>query len=376
MRQQALSNMDNIPPSARLSDDVLTVEALEAFLIASLVMGSVSLPNLEDYWRTTSCNQWFIGGSGVPHIISRDLYCNIQRCLHFYTKEEREQLEAGGAAFIEKPVAEILKRCFVIWQENYSLGNAAALDEFTIKFKGRSQMKQYNPMKPIKRGFKVFAVCCPATGYVWNAKLYLGKATWEFDGGQEVKADLGAGQYLSRELLKRVVLTQHEPSRRGQQGGMTIVADRWFTGIKMAELLSDQGIHVIGTIMANRLPPAISAIVNAKRGSHYFGLLGKMEPGQHVAFAKVYPNDENQLEKAKPTYIISMDTKIFCCVSTHPAFSAKKYEILSLARRDKKGHRQMRRRHVIVDFYNKLMAGCDLAGQIQRTYTVDRKSTR
>jgi hypothetical protein len=31
---------------------VLTVEALEAFLFASLVMGSVSLPNLEDYWRS------------------------------------------------------------------------------------------------------------------------------------------------------------------------------------------------------------------------------------------------------------------------------------------------------------------------------------
>lgn len=33
--------------------------------------------------------------------------------------------------------------------------NLAAVDESMIPFKGRSSLKQYNPMKPIKRGYKV-----------------------------------------------------------------------------------------------------------------------------------------------------------------------------------------------------------------------------
>lgn len=35
-----------------------------------------------------------------------------------------------------------------------------SIDESVIAFKGRSTMKQFMPMKPIKRGFKVWACCC------------------------------------------------------------------------------------------------------------------------------------------------------------------------------------------------------------------------
>ena len=42
-------------------------------------------------------------------------------------------------------------------------------------FKGRSDSKQYMPMKPVKFGFKFFVIAEAATGFVKNFRFYTGK---------------------------------------------------------------------------------------------------------------------------------------------------------------------------------------------------------
>ena len=59
-----------------------------------------------------------------------------------------------------------------------------------IKFKGRSSIKQYLPLKPIKRGYKVWCLCDPITGYLFNYQIYLGK---EIPLGKRVVFDLISG---------------------------------------------------------------------------------------------------------------------------------------------------------------------------------------
>lgn len=44
-----------------------------------------------------------------------------------------------------------------------------------IKFKGRCGLKQYMPKKPIKRGFKVWALV-DSEGYLYNFDIYTGKS--------------------------------------------------------------------------------------------------------------------------------------------------------------------------------------------------------
>lgn len=39
--------------------------------------------------------------------------------------------------------------------ELYNVTREVSVDESMILFKGRSSIKQYNPMKPIKRGYKL-----------------------------------------------------------------------------------------------------------------------------------------------------------------------------------------------------------------------------
>jgi hypothetical protein len=42
----------------------------------------------------------------------------------------------------------LLRRNF---QQNYALGSCVSIDKSIIKFKGRSSIKQYDPLKPTKR---------------------------------------------------------------------------------------------------------------------------------------------------------------------------------------------------------------------------------
>jgi hypothetical protein len=49
-----------------------------------------------------------------------------------------------------------------------------AVDEAMILFKGRSVMKQYMPLKPIKRGYKMWCLCDSTNGYLYNMALYTG----------------------------------------------------------------------------------------------------------------------------------------------------------------------------------------------------------
>lgn len=41
--------------------------------------------------------------------------------------------------------------------------------------KGRSSLKQYMPMKPVKRGYKIWARADALTGYLYEFEVYSGK---------------------------------------------------------------------------------------------------------------------------------------------------------------------------------------------------------
>lgn len=72
-----------------------------------------------------------------------------------------------------------------------------SIDESMIAFKGRSGMEQYMPMKPIKRGFKVWALADSESGYLINFDIYTGKNSnnlTTFGLGENVVLNLS--QYL------------------------------------------------------------------------------------------------------------------------------------------------------------------------------------
>src|SRR5215469_7376364 len=56
----------------------------------------------------------------------------------------------------------------------YNPSEQQSIDESMIKFKGRSSLKQFMPLKPIKRGYKVW-VRASSNGYVCEFEIYTGR---------------------------------------------------------------------------------------------------------------------------------------------------------------------------------------------------------
>ena len=54
-----------------------------------------------------------------------------------------------------------------------------------VKFKRRSSIKQYQPLKPIKRGFRVCCTADSSNGYIGNFVVYIGES------GDGLTTDLG-----------------------------------------------------------------------------------------------------------------------------------------------------------------------------------------
>lgn len=63
--------------------------------------------------------------------------------------------------------------------EEYRPKQNLSVDEGMVAFKGQLSMKQYLPMKPIKRGIKIWECANSSNGYLCNLQVYTGKQ----DGG-------------------------------------------------------------------------------------------------------------------------------------------------------------------------------------------------
>ena len=48
-------------------------------------------------------------------------------------------------------------------------------DEAMVKFKGRLKFLQYMPLKPVKRGIKIWCRCDSSNGYLCQMNVYVGK---------------------------------------------------------------------------------------------------------------------------------------------------------------------------------------------------------
>ena len=93
-------------------------------------------------------------------------------------------------------------------------------------------MKQYLPLKPVKRGFKVWAMADSLNGYLYDFKVYTGA-----DGVRETS------------LGEKVVLTLSD-SIKGRYHHLYY--DNYFSSISLLTKLLSQGTFACGTIRANR----------------------------------------------------------------------------------------------------------------------------
>ena len=102
-----------------------------------------------------------------------------------------------------------------------------------IKFQGRSFLKQYIPLKPTKRGIKVWIAADSTNGYLSHFEVYTGKK------GNTVEQGLGA----------RVVKTLTSDLKGKHH---LIYFDNYFTSLGLLEDLEKDKIYECGTARKDR----------------------------------------------------------------------------------------------------------------------------
>lgn len=168
----------------------LTLEELHAFFGILIFMGFHELPTIKSYW--SSDENFHV--ERVSRVMTLKRFLKILRHLHLNDNEKMP--ERGHLDFDKlyklRPLLDHLKAKYLVL---FSPSRNLAVDESMAAFKGRTTLKQYMPMKPIKRGFKIWVCACSETGYVLNFDVYTGKKTdqtREYGLGGRVVLDLAA----------------------------------------------------------------------------------------------------------------------------------------------------------------------------------------
>ena len=207
----------------------VTLQELKAFLGLLIAMSIHRLPSLRDYWSS----DWVLGVPAFAKIMPRNRFLDIWSNLHL--SDNTQMPKAGDENFDKlykvRQFIEDLKTNFKI---NYHPHRDQSVDEAMIKYKGRTSLKQYMPMKPIKRGIKMWCRADSTNGYLCDFDIYTGKSQ------QGVQHGLGY-----------TVVTKLCTSIKGHW--YAIFCDNFFTSYKLIEdLYVEYKILCCGTLRQGR----------------------------------------------------------------------------------------------------------------------------
>ncbi|XP_043474432.1 piggyBac transposable element-derived protein 4-like [Leptopilina heterotoma] len=199
-----------------------------------------------------------------------------------------------------------------------------------IKFKGRSSMKQYMPLKPIKRGYKCWVRADPS-GYVCEFQMYTGKT-------KSTEKQLGAR--VVKDLTRELKGNNHH-----------VYFDNFFTGVDLMIYLKKDKIFACGTVRQNRsrLPKSKVQDKQMKHGDSEF-----------------------RTSNTGIRWVKWMDKKAVYFLSNYH----DPRETASVNRKQKDGTLKPTSCPVMAFDYNKHMGYVDKADHLLSTYNIDRKSKK
>jgi hypothetical protein len=165
--QSNLYNLQQHHNKKRLIDPI-SREELYAFIGLAFLFGYHRLPSQHLYWSHDKDFHIQL----VSETMSRDRFLDILSNLHVNDNSQCPK-NNSDKMFKIRPLIDSLNKNFANFRDAMQY---QSIDESMIKFKGRSSLKQYTPLKPIKRGFKLW-VRADCKGYVYQFAVYQGKET-------------------------------------------------------------------------------------------------------------------------------------------------------------------------------------------------------
>ena len=280
-----------------------------------LIMSYNRLPSLIHYWSKHPS----MGNQTIKAAISRDRFKLVSSKLYFAPPEK--PANCSKTYYIDD-IVQCLKNTF---QKSRQDSNFQSIDESMTKFKGRSSLKQYMPLKPTKRGIKMWLRCDSETGYTYDFNIYAGKEEGNQDGT------------LGERVVNALAATITESD-------VALSFDRFFTSV---DLLLSINYAAVGTCIASR--------------KNIPKLPGKLKKGESVF----------KCSEKGVIFTKWQDTKDVLALS-----NCHTNNIVPLTKKNKDGTRSPIECPEMIAFYREHMGGVDRADQMAGLYEFDRKSKK
>ena len=199
---------------------------IRGFFGAILISGYTKLPDKKMYWSKES---------DVPTAISecftRKRFEDILHYIHFSSGNSDDKIHKI------RPFVEALLRNF---KKSRPLAKDSSIDESMIAYFGPHSGKQFIQSKPIRFGFKNWALCAP-NGYLYAADLYMGRNSEYAD----YQKSFGVGGAVVLNLIEKAEVPGNKE--------YTIYMDNYFSSEDLFAHLAMNGIGAVGTIRKNRI---------------------------------------------------------------------------------------------------------------------------
>ena len=291
------------------------IHEMKSLLGCILVMCYNVLPHMNCYWSTKQS----MGNALLKKTISRDRFKLLISKLYF---AEPEKPAGASKLYYIEDVISCLKLTF---QKARQDSPYQSIDESMTKFKRRSARKHYLPLKPVKRGIKVWIRCDALTGYTYD---------WNIYGGKENTVQQGTlGERVVRKLCDSIT-----------EKDVTVAFDRFFTSVHLMDTLP---FAAVGTCIKNRKNLPDMQAVLARGEAEFSG-------NNHGTIAARW-----------------IDTKEVLVLSNcHDA------RMTEVKKKQKDGTTKQYRCPDSIAFYRKIMSGVGVADQMPGVYNFNRKSLK
>lgn len=313
-----------------------SIEEIKAFIGIIILMGIHVLPSIDNYWSSDPA----LRVNCIAEVMPVKRFKKILENIHFNDNSTHVPRTAPGYDKLHKvrPIVDML---------NANIGNKClyipssyvVVDKSMIRFKGRSAIKQYMSLKPIKWGYKVWCIADSSSGFVFA--IYTGKS--------DSKGDT---------LGERVVLNLTTDVRSGS----LVTFKNFFTSVALMEALHEKKLYGCGTVRSTR-----------KNLPDFMKPKTKGQSSRKVSESKTMKRGEYQFQTKGPVAATKwMDSKPVCMLSTahNPA------DCTSVQRRNKDGSKESVRCPKVVSVYNEKMGGVDHFDQFRERYEIGRRSVK
>jgi hypothetical protein len=308
----------------------VTAKEVEQFIGIALYMSLVRLANSRSYWSS----QFRV--DPVASTMPVNKFEEMKRFLHF---SDNSNADTNDKLNKIRPFIDLLRARFL----KISMEEHLSLDEQMVPFKGRSTIKQYNPRKPHKWGYKVF-VLSGVSGFAYDFECYTGKQDNTMLDGEK---DCGASGNVVIRLARSI------PSNVRHK----LYFDNYFNCPELQIVLAHRGILSLGTVRSNR----VSQCTLASDAE-----LKKRGRGSHVEKVAVVDNVELSAVKWYDNRAV---TFLSTLVGSQPAG-----EVTRWSKKDR-CHEQIPSPKV-VQVYNKHMGGVDLLDSLVGLYRIRIRSKK